>query len=106
MVCKSELDREQQPDADGAREQQPDADGAREADDDEGQGGLELLNWITCDCLKYSSKCTEYQIYKMQSLPKPLTLYPIFDTISDNYQCKKNRTTLKLTLYPIRHYIR
>ena len=28
----------------------------------------------TCDCLKYSSKCTEYQIYKMQSLPKPLAL--------------------------------
>ena len=49
MVCKSELDREQQPDADGAREQQPDADGAREADDDEGQGGLELLDnvWLS-----------------------------------------------------------
>ena len=51
--------------------------------------------------IKYSSKCTEYQIYKIQSLPKPLTLYPIFDTISDNYQCKKIGTTLKLTLYPI-----
>ena len=42
----------------------------------------------------------------MKISPKPLSLYPVFVTISNNFKPWDIGTSLKLSLYPICHYIR